>query len=117
MFVATVILSVLLALAFAGAGVPKILAQPKMVEAAAHLGLPVRSFRIIGLVEVAAAAGLLIGLAWAPLGIAAAAGLVLLMIGAIVFHVRAKDPVEAMAPVVVLAVLSVVTLVLRITSA
>jgi len=28
MFVATVILSVLLALAFAGAGVPKILAQP-----------------------------------------------------------------------------------------
>ena len=67
--------------------------------------------------EVAAAAGLLIGLAWAPLGIAAAAGLVLLMIGAIVFHVRAKDPVEAMAPVVVLAVLSVVTLVLRITSA
>ncbi len=52
-----------------------------MVEAAAHVGFPVSSFRIIGLVEVAAAAGLLIGLAWAPLGIAAAAGLVLLMIG------------------------------------
>jgi hypothetical protein len=117
MFVATVILSVLLALAFAGAGVPKILAQPKMVEVAAHFGLSIGSFRIIGVAEVAAAAGLLIGLAWAPLGIAAAAGLVLLMIGAIVFHVRAKDPVAAMAPVVVLAVLSVVTLVLRITSA
>lgn len=117
MFVATVILSVLLALAFAGAGVSKILAQPKMVEAAAHFGLPVRSFRSIGLVEVAAAAGLLIGLAWAPLGIAAAAGLVLLMIGAVVFHVRAKDPVGAMAPVLVLTVLSLITLVLRITSA
>ena len=104
MFVATVILSVLLALAFAGAGVPKILTQPKMVEAAAHVGFPVRSFRIIGL-------------AWAPLGIAAASGLVLLMLGAVVVHVRAKDPVAAMAPVLVLAVLSVVTLVLRITSA
>ena len=54
MFVATVILSVLVPLAFAGAGVPKILAQPKMVEAATHFGLPVRSFRIIGLVEVVA---------------------------------------------------------------
>jgi len=117
MFVATVILSVLLALTFAGAGVPKILAQPKMVEAAAHVGFSVRSFRVIGLVEVAAAAGLLIGLAWAPLGIAAAAGLVLLMLSAVVVHVRAKDPVAAMAPVLVLAVLSVVTLVLRITSA
>ena len=59
----------------------------------------------------------LIGLAWAPLGIAAAAGLVLLLIGAVVVHVRAKDPVAAMVPVLVLAVLSVVTLVLRITSA
>ena len=44
MFVATVILSVLLALAFAGAGVPKILAQPKMVEAAAHVGFPSARF-------------------------------------------------------------------------
>lgn len=117
MFVATVIVSVLLALAFVGAGVSKILTQPKMVEAAAHLGLSVRSFRFIGLAEVAAAAGLLIGLAWPPLGIAAAAGLVLLLLGALVFHVRAKDPVAAMAPVLVLLVLAVVTLVLRSTSA
>ena len=88
-----------------------------MVEAAAHLGLSVGSFRLIGVAEVAAAAGLLIGLAWAPLGIAAAAGLVLLMIGTIVFHARAKDPVGAIVPVLILAVLSLVALLLRTISA
>jgi len=42
---------------------------------------------------------------------------VLLLLGALAFHVRAEDPVAVMAPVLVLLVLAVVTLVLRSTSA
>ena len=41
--------------------------------------------------EFAGAAGLLLGLAWAPLGIAAAVGLILYFIGAIVAHLRVGD--------------------------
>jgi hypothetical protein len=58
------------------------------------LGLPVGLplYRAIGALELLAAAGLLAGLVFVPLGIAAAAGLVLLMLAAIVYHVRAGDP-------------------------
>jgi len=41
--------------------------------------------------EFAGAVGLLIGLAWAPIGIAAAVGLVLYFLGAIVAHLRVGD--------------------------
>jgi hypothetical protein len=48
---------------------------------------------VIGLLELAAAAGLLIGLrrGWSWLGTAAAAGLAALMLGAVIYHVRADD--------------------------
>ena len=43
----------------------------------------------MGLPEALAAAGLLIGLWWTPLGVAAAVGVELLMVGAIGLHLRA----------------------------
>ena len=43
------------------------------------------------LLELAGVAGVLVGLAWPPIGIAAAIGLALLSIGAIAFHIRASD--------------------------
>ena len=46
---------------------------------------------MIGALELAGVAGVLAGLLWAPIGIAAAIGLTLLSIGAIAFHVRASD--------------------------
>lgn len=48
--------------------------------------------RMIGTLELLAAVGLLAGLVFRPLGIAAAAGLVLLMIGAIAYHLQAREP-------------------------
>lgn len=92
MYVAAVILSVLLGLAVLGAGVPKVLLKG---ETPAHLqkdmGLSEGLVRFIGLAEVAAAAGLVIGIFWQPLGVAAAIGLIALFIGAVGFHVRAGD--------------------------
>ncbi|MEW1718992.1 DoxX family protein [Streptomyces sp. NPDC093109] len=114
MFIATVILSALLAVVYAAAGSSKLPDRPKNTEMAAHIGLPPGRLRVIGLLEIAAAAGLLIGLFWAPLGAAAAAGLVLLMAGAFIGHIRVKDPVKAMAPALTLGILAAVTFVLRI---
>ncbi|MFF4136769.1 DoxX family protein [Streptomyces mirabilis] len=47
--------------------------------------------RFIGLAELGAAAGLLKGLFWQPVGIAAAVGFGLLLIGAVRFHAKAGD--------------------------
>ncbi len=44
---------------------------------------------------------MLVGLVWAPIGIAAAIGLALLTIGAIAYHVRTSDTVAELAPAVI----------------
>lgn len=53
-------------------------------------------------------AGLLVGIAVHGLGVAAGVCLALLMIGAVAFHVRAKDKPAVMLPALVLAVVSAV---------
>lgn len=108
MSVLAVVLSILLAVAFVGAGASKLAGVPAMRETATHLGIPWPRYRSIGVLEVAGAAGLLIGLAVHALGALAAICLTLLMIGAVAFHLRAKDGPPVFAPAVVLGVLCVV---------
>ncbi len=52
--------------------------------------------QVIGSLELLAVAGLLAGLVFPPFGIAAAAGLVLLMIGAIAYHLLAREPLMSL---------------------
>jgi len=94
MSVVTLVLSILLALAFAAAGTQKALRA-----------------------KTAVAAGLIIGLFWTPLGIAAAVGLVLLMIGAVISHARVKDEVAMLLPAAVLALLSAATVAVQVVNA
>ena len=76
----------------------KILGHPKMRQSAAHFGISWPRYRLIGVAELAAAAGVLIGLWWHPLGLAAAAGMALLLLGALITHRRAADSGKEMAP-------------------
>ena len=58
---------------------------------------PPRSLlRMIGSLELLAVVGLLAGLVFLPFGIAAAAGLALLMIGAIAYHILAREPLPSL---------------------
>jgi hypothetical protein len=66
--------------------------------------------------EIAASAGLVAGLAVAPLGAAAAGGLVLLMAGAIRFRVRAHDSLPFLLGDAAFLLLAAATVVLRIAS-
>lgn len=85
--------------------VAKLAGHPKMRHAAAHFGIAWRRYRLIGVAELAAAAGVLIGLFWRPAGLVAAAGMTLLLIGAVVTHRRARDNVrEALPALLALAV-------------
>lgn len=117
MYLATIVLSALLAVAFLASGGLKLAGVQRMRDGAERAHFPYPAWRGIGVLEVAGAAGLLVGLAFTPLGIAAAIGLVLLMIGAAVTHLRVGDPAAQALPSTVLALLAAVTLVARIASA
>lgn len=54
-------------------------------------GVPIQWFPFLASLEFAAAIGLLAGIRYAPLGVAAAGGMALYFVGAIAAHVRAKD--------------------------
>ncbi|MCQ4122337.1 DoxX family protein [Rhodococcus tibetensis] len=121
MHIAAAVLSVLLGLATLASGAPKALLKgdvPAMLQS--HMGLSSGLVRFIGLAEVAAAVGLAIGLFWQPIGVAAAIGFALLLVGAVGFHAKAGDYADpktrgnAMAPIllVVISVATAVTLTL-----
>lgn len=94
----TVVLTAILALALIAAGTPKILNAASAQKNAAHLNLSIGLSRGIGILEIAAAAGLLAWFVLPWLAIAAAGGVVLLMIGALIAHARAHDRPPAMLP-------------------
>ena len=93
-----VTVSLLLATACLVPAAAKLLSHPKMRHAAAHFGIPWPRYQLIGAAELAAACGIIIGLWWHPLGLAAAAGMALLLLGAVITHRRAADSGKEMAP-------------------
>ncbi len=80
--------------------------SPGQSESASGVGIRWHQYRLIGVAELAAAAGILIGLWWHPLGLAAAAGMAVLLIGALTTHRRAKDSGKEMAPALVALVIT-----------
>jgi hypothetical protein len=117
MSTATVLVSVVLALLFLATAAGKLTGHAASVAIRDHLAIPAVRWEQIGRLEVTGAVGVLIGLALRPLGIAAAAGLVLLSLGAIATHVRAGDQPAAALPAVAALALAGATLVLQGTAA
>ena len=111
------VLAVVIAVVFIAAGGSKALAVPRMRESAAELGYTVTAYRGIGSLELAGAAGLLLGIAITPLGVLAGAGLLAVLAGALVTHVRHHDAPAVIAPVVLLALLVIVYLAAQMASA
>ena len=112
----TPILAGLLVVAFAALGSAKLAAVPAMRDKAAHVGYSVSAYRRIGLLEVLAVIGLLAGAFVPPIGALAAAGLLMLLGGASVVHLRNGDGVREIAPSLVLALVSLTYLALVVGS-
>jgi len=110
---AEVIVTASLAALFGFAGLIKIAGLRQSLAIRDHLGVKPVQWRLIGLLELAGVAGVLVGLVWPPIGVAAAIGLALLVLGAIVFHVRASDSVADTAPAVIGLGLAVATAILQ----
>ena len=101
-----VTLSLLLVAACLVPAAAKLAGHPKMRHAATHFGIAWRRYRLIGIAELAAAIGVLIGLYWRPAGLLAAAGMTLLLIGALIAHRRAHDPIREALPALLALALS-----------
>jgi hypothetical protein len=101
----SLVLAALIAVVFVTAGAAKILAVPPMQAAAGHAGFSVAAYRRIGVLELAGAGGVLVGLSHPLLGGLASGGLLLLLAGAVVTHLRNHDGPRQVAPAVVCLVL------------
>ena len=108
----TSILAGLLVVAFAALGSAKLAAVPAMRGKAEHVGFSVTAYRRIGLLEVTAVLGLLVGAVVPAIGALAAAGLLMLLGGAIVTHRRNGDGVREIAPALVLGLVTLTFLLL-----
>jgi hypothetical protein len=104
------LLAVVLAVFFLGLGTAKLLAVAPMRKAAAHFGLPTNAYRSLGALEIAGAMGLLLGLALPVIGALAGVGLLLLLVGALVSHVRVGDRLQDASAAIVVGMLVVIML-------
>ncbi|MFZ2178049.1 MAG: DoxX family protein [Rhodococcus sp. (in: high G+C Gram-positive bacteria)] len=115
MFIATVIVTVLLAVALIGSAAGKLTRNAGILANMDKVQVPADRVPWLGYLEIAGALGLVAGLFWWPIGVAAAIGVILYFIGAVGAHIRAKD--KELAPAAVLALVAVAALVLRILTA
>jgi hypothetical protein len=110
---ATVIVTILLAVLFGFASSIKLFGVRQSLEVRDQLGISATNWRVIGLLELAGVIGVLVGLWWSPLGIAAAAGLALLSVGAVLSHVRASDSADKSVPAAIGLGLAIAAVVLH----
>jgi DoxX-like protein len=110
---AAVMVTVLLASLFTSSSLIKLVGFRQSLVIRDHLGVTPVQWRVIGLLELAGVAGVLAGLVWVPIGMAASVGLALLMVGAISFHVRASDSAVDTAPAVIGLGLAVASAILQ----
>jgi hypothetical protein len=115
MSVASAVVSIVLAAMLIASAVMKFIKQKQVVAGITGLGVPLNWFPFLGAAELAGAVGLIAGLAVAPLGLAAATGVIVYFIGAVVTHLRAGD--RAIASPLLPGVLAVAVVALRIASA
>lgn len=111
------IFAVVLAFVFAAAGVVKI--TDRVREDRIRFGYSKRQYQLLGVAEVAAAAGVIIGVASRPvewIGHAAAIGICVTMVGALIVHARVEDDTKDIIPALAMlatAILYIVFLAIR----
>ena len=112
MNVAAWIVGAILIAIFAFAGGTKVLDLDRQRE---RFGYTATQYRLVGLSELAAAIGMVVGLIWRQvewIAVAAGIGICSLMIGALLTHARVEDDAKETAPAGVVFVLAIVFMIL-----
>jgi hypothetical protein len=108
-----VVAYVLLAALLIFAAARKLSHREDVVASYARVGVPEDRLNLLALILLTGAAGLIAGLFWEPVGIAAAAALVLYFVLAIAAHVRADDTKNLPTPIT-METLAAAALILRL---
>ena len=114
MFAVYIVVTLLAAAANAFSATLDFIRYKQILINMAKVGVSESWITILGILKAAGALGLLIGIGVPLIGIAAAVGLVLFFVAAIIAHLRARDYSFGLA--VVFLLLAVAALVLRLTS-
>ena len=114
MFATYVVVTVLVAAANAFSATLDFVRYKKILIAMAKAGVSESWLTILGILKAAGAIGLLVGIGVPPIGTAAAVGLVMFFVAAIITHLRVRDYSFGLAAVFLL--LAVAVLVLRLAS-
>lgn len=116
MFTGYLVVAAILAFALLLSGRGKLVKDERIVASLTGAGVPLGWYPYLAAAELAGALGLLAGMVFAPLGIAAAAAILSYFVGAVIAHLRVGD-FKGLTPAVSLLVLAVAALFLRIASA
>jgi hypothetical protein len=106
--------SVILAVACLLPAAGKLLGNPRMRQSATRFGIPWRKYQSIAIPELAAGASVVGGLWWHPIGLVGAAGMALLLLGALFYHRKAKDDAKEMSPALVALAITIAYLAIGI---
>jgi hypothetical protein len=115
MFIAYVVVAAVMSLALLASASAKFARSKMLIDQMATLRLPTSMLPFLAVAQVAGAGGLIIGLWWGPLGIAAAVGVTLYFIGAVITHLRVGD-YKGSPQAAVLGVIAIALIVLRATT-
>jgi hypothetical protein len=108
------VITMLLAAMAAFSGLGKLRRDPKIVHIVHEVvGVPLKYFLHLAACEFVGALGLVLGIWWPFLGMAAGIGLVVYFVGAIVSHVRVGDG-NGIGPAAFMLIISVAALVLLV---
>jgi hypothetical protein len=116
LFIAYVVVAIILAFMMSISASGKLTLIPGAVKVIHDtVGVPLSFFPLLAAAEIAGGVGLLAGLFWPRIGVAAATGLVIYFVGAIVSHLLVKDWAGVTAPIAPLLI-SATALFLRLKS-
>jgi hypothetical protein len=102
MSTALYLITAVLAATLACSAILKLTSRPAVVESYARVGVPARTLPLLAAVLLLGAAGLLAGWQWTPIGLAAAAALVVYFALALTAHATHRDLAHAATPLAIL---------------
>src|SRR6516165_1894347 len=108
------VIAILLAAMLVFSGLGKIRRDPRQMRVVHEIiGVPLKYFTLLATCEFAGSLGLVLGIWWPPLGVAAGIGLVLYFVGAVASHLRVGD-VKGIGPAAFMLAVAAAALVMRI---
>jgi uncharacterized membrane protein YphA (DoxX/SURF4 family) len=114
MGIAYLVITIVLAAIVTFSGIGKIRHDPHIVQVIHEVvGVPMKYFPLLAACEFAGALGVVLGIWWPFVGVAAGIGLVLYFVGAAVSHLRVGD-LKGIGPAAFILVLAAAALTLRI---